>query len=223
MQSKEERGKRKAHGIALLRATAFFALCSLFFVHAPAALALKSDKDQPADIQSRDLDADERTEIAIYQGSVRYTQGSRHIEADRLKVKSHDDEVETVHAWGRPLTLRIRPERSREDAHATAERLEHRAADDVTEFFDAVTLRHRPDNRDDDVRATADRMIYRAGDDTVELHGRVILKRGGDVLSGGYAFYDLQADRVRVRGGPHTEERVYTVIQPRKKSTEPKP
>jgi lipopolysaccharide export system protein LptA len=200
------------------------ALLALFALTTPAtAPALKSDRDQPADIQSRELDADERTEIAIYQGGVRYRQGSRRIGADRLEVKSHDDEVESARAWGRPLTIDLRPERSQQDAHATAERLEYRKAEDVLELFDAVTLRHRPDGKDDDVRVTADRMIYRAGDDTVELHGRVILQQGGDLFSGGYAFYDLQADRVRVRGGPHTDARVYAVIHPRKKSTEPKP
>ncbi len=186
-------------------------------------LALSTDKDQLADIQARSLDADERANIAIYQGNVRYAQGTRHIASDYLKVTLKDDEVEHANANGRPVKLRVRPDNSPHDAHATGERLEYRRAGDVMELFDAVTLRHQPADREVEMRASADRLLYRGSEDVAELFGRVIVQQGGDVVSGGYAHVNLKTDRVTVRGGAHTDERVYTVIQPRKKSEAPKP
>ncbi len=182
-----------------------------------AALALESDKDQPADIQSRTVDADERTEVALYRGQVRYVQGTRHIDADRMDVAMKDGEVEQAKAWGQPVRVRLRPDNSRHDAHAAGLRLEYRRNGDHLELFDAVTLNHLPDDRDTEIRASADRLVYRAGEDTAELFGRVIVQQGGDVMSGGYAHVDLKTDRLTMRGGAHTDERVYSVIQPRKK------
>lgn len=198
---------------------AFPALVALVILTAPStAPALKSDKDQPADIQSRTVDADERTEVALYRGQVRYVQGTRHIDADRMDVAMKDGEVERAKAWGQPVRLRLRPDNSIHDAHAAGLRMEYRRAGDQLELFDAVTLNHLPDEPDkQEVRASADRLLYRANDDTAELFGRVIVQQGGDVMSGGYAHVDLKTDRLTMRGGAHTDQRVYSVIQPRKK------
>ena len=103
------------------------------------------------------------------------------------------------------------------------ERLEYRRAGDEMELFDAVTLQHQPADKDVETRATADRLLYRGSEDVAELFGRVIVQQGGDVVSGGYAHVNLKTDRVIVRGGPHTDERIYAVMQPRKKSAGPKP
>lgn len=196
-------------------------LALLLLLAVPAtAPALKTDKDRPADIQARTVDADERTEVALYRGRVRYVQGTRHIDAERMDVAMKDGEVELAKAWGEPARLRLQPDRSRHDAHAAALRLEYRRENDVIEMFDAVTLNHLPDDKDVEVRATADRLFYRGSEDVAELFGRVIVQQGGDVLSGGYAHYDLKTDRIVMRGGAHTDARVHAVIQPRKKKDE---
>jgi len=195
------------------------ALLTLVTLTVPAtALALKSDKDQPADIQARTVDADERTEVALYRDRVRYVQGTRRIDADRMDVAMKDGEVEQAKAWGEPVRVRLRPDNSQHDTHAAGLRMEYRRAGDQLELFDAVTLNHQPDEPDkQELRATGDRLLYRANDDTAELFGRVIVQQGGDVTSGGYAHVDLKTDRLTMRGGAHTGERVYSVIQPRKK------
>ncbi len=186
------------------------------------ALALKSDKDQPADVQARTVDADERTEVAVYRGRVRYAQGTRRIEADRLDVTMKDGDIELAKGWGEPARLRLRPDNSQHDAHAAAQRLEYRRAEDRLELFDAVTLNHQPDEPDkQEVRASADHLLYRAQEDVAELFGRVIVQQGGDVMSGGYAHFDLKTDRLVMRGGAHTDERVYAIIQPKKKPADP--
>ena len=71
MRSKEKE-RREKRGAALHAGV--FSLLLLLFALSPAALALTTDKDQPADIQARSVDADERTNIAIYQDNVRYVQ-----------------------------------------------------------------------------------------------------------------------------------------------------
>src|SRR3989344_2767037 len=223
MRSKEKREKRKTGAAAALHAGVFFSLFFFLFSLSPVVLALSTDKDQLADIQARSLDADERANIAIYQGNVHYAQGTRHIESDYLKVIMKDDDVERANATGRPVKLRIRPDSSPNDAHATGERLEYRKAGDVMELFDAVTLQHLPAGKDAEMRASADRLLYRSSEDVAELFGRVIVQQGDDVVSGGYAHVNLKTDRVIVRGGAHTDERIHAVIQPRKKPAELKP
>lgn len=195
----------------------------LVLASSPMAVALSTDKDQLANIQARSLDADERTNVSVYRGNVHYAQGTRHIESDYLKVTLKNDDVEHANATGRPVKLRVRPDSSPHDAHATGERLEYRRAGDVIELFDAVTLQHLPADKDVETRASADRLLYRGSEDVAELFGRVIVQQGGDVTSGGYAHLNLKTDRAIVRGGPHTDERIHTVIQPRKKSAGPKP
>ena len=105
-----------------------------------------------------------------------------------------DDEVEHAKATGQPVRLRIRPDNSPHDAHATGERLEYRRAGDEMELFDAVTLQHQPADKDVETRATADRLLYRGSEDVAELFGRVIVQQGGDVVSGGYAHVNLKTD-----------------------------
>lgn len=191
---------------------------ALLILVAPAPTwALKSDSDQPADVRAQTVDANERTEESSYRGRVRYVQGTRHIEADRLDITMKDGEIELAKAWGQPARLRLRPENSRHDAHAAGRRLEYRRTPDELELFDAVVLTHLPDDKDVEIRASADRLRYRTAEDVAELFGRVIVQQGGDVMSGGYAYFDLKTDRLVMRGGAHTDERVHTVIQPKKK------
>lgn len=187
------------------------------------AWALSTDKDQPADIQARNVDADERAETARYRDRVRYSQGTRRIDADRLDVVMKDDEVEDAKAWGQPVRVRLRPDNSKHDAHASGARLEYRREGDTLELFDTVVLTHRPDDKDDDIRASGDRLFYRAGEDVAELFGRVVVQQGGDVMSGGYARFDLKSDRLVMRGGEHTDDRVHAVIQPSREKKKAKP
>lgn len=206
----------------MLHAGFSFSLFSFLFALAPSAQALKSDSDQPADVRAHTVDADERTEVSIYRGQVRYVQGTRRIEADRLDVTTKDGEIELAKGRGQPARLRLRPDNSRHDAHAAALRLEYRREPDLLELFEAVTLNHQPDEPDkQEIRATADHLRYRAKEDEAELFGRVIVQQGGDVMSGGYAHFDLKTDRLVMRGGAHTDERVYAIIQPKKKKDAP--
>lgn len=214
---------KKARATVALHAGIFGSLFSFLLVLSPAARALSTDKDQLADIQARSLDADERANVAVYQGNVRYVQGTRHIESDYLKVTLKDDEVEYTQATGRPVKLRVRPDNNPHDAHVTGKRLEYRKAGDVMELFDAVTLRHQPADRDTEMRASADRLRYHGHEDVAELFGRVTVQHGDNVVSGGYAHVNLKTDRVTMRGGARTDERVHAVIQPRKKPDGPKP
>lgn len=191
---------------------------ALTLMASSTAAALSTDKNQMADIQSRSVDADERTNIAIYQDNVRYTQGTRRIESSRLEVVMKNDEVERAKAAGRPVKLRVRPDNSQHDVHASGDRLEYRRVNDELEMFDSVTLRHQPDNRTVETHASGDRLLYRGSEDIAELFGRVIVRQGGDVVSGSYANVNLKTDRVIVRGDTQTDARVHAVIQPRKKT-----
>ena len=75
-----------------------------------------------------------------------------------------DDEVEHAKATGQPVRLRIRPDNSPHDAHATSERLEYRRAGDEWSYSTPSPLRHQPADKDVETRASADRLLYRGSE-----------------------------------------------------------
>ena len=58
-----------------------------------AALALPEDRDQAIYIQSDRAERDERKGTTVYTGDVEIDQGSLHISAERVTIRSTDDEV----------------------------------------------------------------------------------------------------------------------------------
>jgi lipopolysaccharide export system protein LptA len=77
-----------------------------------------------------------------------------------------------------------------------------------------VSFRQRPDNEDQDIKATAARLQYSASDQTLHLYDSVALHRGDDILHSAVLHYDLGNSRLQAEGDP--QDRVYSIIQPRK-------
>ena len=108
------------------------------------AHALRGDAQQPIQIRARSVNANEKTGVAVYSGDVRITQGSLHIQADRVEVTMRENELQKIHAVGRPVRVRSRTDQG-QDLHASGLRAEYSAPDRQLDLYGEALL-----NRDSD-------------------------------------------------------------------------
>lgn len=97
-------------------------LATLLSVSGPA-LALSTDKNQPAVIDAAEVEFDFKTGTRTYTGNVRIEQGSLRLQADKLVVKFANEKVQTATAWGRPVKFRQRPDGKDEDIYGEGKRM----------------------------------------------------------------------------------------------------
>jgi lipopolysaccharide export system protein LptA len=106
----------------------------------PYGFALESDRDQPIRVRATQVSVNEKTGVTVYQGRVEAVQGSLRITADRVVVRRRDGRTEHVHATGRPLTLKQKPDPESPEIHIEARRLEYDIRHNAVEFFDEVVV-----------------------------------------------------------------------------------
>jgi lipopolysaccharide export system protein LptA len=75
------------------------------------AFALSGDRAQPININADRISLNQRTGIATYYGHVTLTQGSLHIEADKVVASVHGNVIQQIDAYGKPVRFRERPHR----------------------------------------------------------------------------------------------------------------
>ena len=84
------------------------------------ALALDSDKNQPATLEADDFELDLATGVRTYRGGVVFRQGSIHLDCDKLVTYYGEDEkLEKGVCTGNPGRFKQRPE-GRDDVHGRA-------------------------------------------------------------------------------------------------------
>ncbi len=79
------------------------------------AMALSSDRDQPAVIEADDVEFDFRTGVRTYRGNVSVVQGTLEINSDKLIVNYKDGKMQDATAWGNPARFRQRPDGKQAD------------------------------------------------------------------------------------------------------------
>lgn len=88
--------------------------------------AADAKKNRPIKVYAQTIEIDDRIGSALYLGDVSLTDGALSIKADKIEAKFIDGEIETFHAYGKPITVDNRPEEvEQEKMHATADRLEY--------------------------------------------------------------------------------------------------
>lgn len=123
----------------------------LWALVAPAAHAERADRDQPVNIESDRLLADNAKKIATFEGRVVLTQGTLMIRADKLVVRQDDAGFQYAIATGAPATFRQKREGYDEYVDGEALRLEYDGRLDRVEFFERARV-HRDSG--DDVRGS---------------------------------------------------------------------
>lgn len=154
-----------------------------------SAWALTSDKEQPIHIEADRVDLDDKRGVGVYQGQVRFTQGSVLFTADKL----------TVH------TIPVGQPRAREIDHVVAEGAPTR-------------FRQLLDSRREELRGEAQRMEFYGEDERAVFEGNAHVWKGGDEFTGNRIEYDMRAETVKAHKGANDSGRVHVVIQPRAKS-----
>ncbi|HLU77818.1 MAG TPA: lipopolysaccharide transport periplasmic protein LptA [Burkholderiales bacterium] len=109
------------------------------------AWAERADRNQPINIESDRLTADENKQVAIFEGRVILTQGSFVLRADRLIVRQDDTGFEHATAYGAPATFRERREGTNEWIDGEALRIEYDGRKEFVELFDKARLTREKD------------------------------------------------------------------------------
>ena len=112
---------------------------------APPAHAVKNVGDEPIHINARSIEADQKTGVTVYRGSVLVEQGRLSIEADRVEIRALHRRTDIIHATGKPVKLRQGPDATSEEIRAEANRVDYRVSDGKLDMAGDVTLRHGED------------------------------------------------------------------------------
>ena len=157
-----------------------------------AVRAEKADRDKPVNIEADRVSVDDVKKVQVFEGNVQLVKGTLIIRAERIVVSQDDDGYQRGVATGSGSALaRFRQKREGVDEYVEgeAERIEHEARTEKTEFFG----RARVKSGQDEVRGQ-----YISYDARNEQY----------VVTSG-------PDGTRAR--PGSNERVRAVIQPRNK------
>jgi lipopolysaccharide export system protein LptA len=90
-----------------------------------AAGALPEDRNQAIYIQSDRAERDERKGTTVYSGDVEIDQGSLHISAERVTIRSDDEQVSEIVATGTPAKMHQKPAADREPVYARARTIQY--------------------------------------------------------------------------------------------------
>jgi lipopolysaccharide export system protein LptA len=140
-------------------------------------LAEVADRDQPVNIESDSMTADEAKKIATFSGKVVLTQGTMVIRADRIVVQQDDSGFQEGVATGSPATFRRKQEGHGDYIEGEAQRIQYDGRIERVELFDNARLRR---DSGDDIRgdyisydARTERFTVKASDSKDKTEGRV--------------------------------------------------
>lgn len=154
------------------------------------SLSLPHDKEQAIEILADSAERDEKVGITVYSGNVDIKQGSLHIIADEVTIKT-----------------------SRQNASKTSE------LEKLTAKGSPAHFRQQLEAEGDFVEADANTIHYTIVNRIVQLHEHARLSQGGSIITGNRILYDIAAQRVQARAelnGDSNAERVKVIIPPKK-------
>ena len=133
--------------------------------YAGTAIALDSDRDQPASVEADEVEYDFRTGVRTYKGDVVVEQGSLRITGDKLVVIYVGEEVETATVWGNLASFKQRPEGKTEDVIGKGKKIV------LDQTVNTVTLYNNASLRQGTDEAKGDTIIYDISRDKLSVQG----------------------------------------------------
>lgn len=109
-----------------------------------AALAHAGDSEAPLQVRSDDWEADRARDIAVFRGNVSIDKGSLHIEADEVRLRTRDGEVQEGTIIGSPARFTQQPE-GRQPVEGEAARIEYDAASGIVILTGNAWVRQQGD------------------------------------------------------------------------------
>lgn len=111
-----------------------------------AGLAEKADREKAVDLEADKVSVDDAKKTLVFEGNVLLTQGTLNIRASRLVVVQDAQGFQKGTAYGSPATFRQKREGRDDYIEGEAERIEHDAHNDRTEFFVKARVRSGGDD-----------------------------------------------------------------------------
>lgn len=127
-----------ANRIALLIGTSLLAL-------ALPALAERSDRDKPVNLESDTVEINDLTKVSVYQGNVRLTQGTLLITSAKLVVVQDDNGFSKSSATGNPAYFKQKREGVDEVVEGWALRIDYDAKREQVEMHSQARIKRGAD------------------------------------------------------------------------------
>lgn len=124
-----------------MKATALLSAALLPLFVAASAQAERADREKPVNLEADRITVDDAKKQHIFEGNVTLTQGTLVIRANRLVVTQDIEGFQKGVAYGNPARFKQKREGSDETVEGEAERIEHDARTEKTEFFNRAWVR----------------------------------------------------------------------------------
>lgn len=131
----------------------------------PNGFALKSDRNQPADISSDEVDIDFNTGRRTFIGNVRFVQGTLRVKGDRIDAKFKDGKLVEAIAYGKPAAFKQRPDGKKNDVEGRGLTIV------LNQKSNLLTLKKRASLKQGADVAKGTVIIYNMGNDTLQVKG----------------------------------------------------
>ena len=140
----------------------FLLLASLF---STAAIALDSDREQPAVVDAQDIEIDLSAGLWTYRGDVTIRQGTLYMQAEEIQLFFEEDALTRAVANGTPAIFEQQPEGGNHLLKGRAQNIEIDEIKNIAIFV-----------------------------------GNAKLQQGRDVITGETIIYDMETEKITVRG-----------------------
>ena len=121
-------------------------LALLVGLSASPVMAERADREKPVDLEADKVSVDDVKKTLVFEGNVLLTQGTLTIHASRLVVIQDQSGFQKGTAFGTPARFRQKREGRDDYIEGEAERIEHDARNDRTEFFVKARVRSGGDD-----------------------------------------------------------------------------
>jgi len=202
-----------------IRKQCFFQFFSLLLLvlSSPASQALKTDKDQPAVVDAREIEMDFRNGSRIYTGNVRAKQGSMKLKADKMELYLKNGSLEKGFAWGKPAVFRQRPDGKDADVVGKALKIE------VYEAKNLVILKGKASITQEGSTILGKKITYNMKTDRMKVLGNTkTVIQPGAIKPGTKKTAATKTSPGNNKTARKKSERPHMTFTPKKKSTRKK-
>lgn len=138
-----------------------------------SVFALKSDRDQPAEIEADNTEIDFKSGVHTLTDNVLFVQGTLRLKADKLvAVRNKKGDLEKATAWGSLARVKLRPDNEPHDVEGWGKKMV------VDNAKNTVTLIGNASLKQGDRTARGDTIVYNLSTDKLRIIGNSKAKAG---------------------------------------------
>ena len=167
-QSNKNKNLRQVNGATIMKLLrhSLFIVVSLLMTN--QALALSTDRDQPAEVEADDIEFDFQKGLRTYINNVSVVQGTLRIKADKVVTKYENDDLSLATAWGNLARFKQRPDGKQYDTEGWARKII------VDQKANTLTLLGKAAVKQGPNTARGETIVYNMANDTMRIKsGRV--------------------------------------------------